>query len=278
MRSTESSNWPPLSGVRTVKVTVLGSGTVDPQPQRAGSGFYIEGSGGAFVMDLGPGTLRSGLLAGLPMATVQTLVLTHFHPDHTSDIVPFFFARKYAPDPWPAAPPMEVFGPAGTEDFLDRIFHAWPSLKPEADQLQIIELSPGNPPRKIAQTFTVEAFPAQHGEMNAHCYRFVDGEKTVSFSGDTSLCDGVFEAAHASDLFFCECSCFPRGIEPISCRQVHLSWEDVAEICQRSGAKKVVLTHLYELVLARDPGPLESLESVLSIPVELAGDRAVYQV
>ncbi len=260
-----------------MRVTVLGSGTVDPQPHRAGSGFFIEGSEGSLVMDLGPGTLRSGLLAGLPMATVETVVLTHFHPDHTSDLVPFLFARKYAPDPWPAGPPLRIYGPSGTVDFLDRIFGAWPSLKPESEKLEVVELCPDGSSQTIGSAMTVEAFPARHGDMKAHCYRFRNQQKTVAFSGDTSLCDGVFEVAQGSDLFFCECSCFPRGIEPLSCREVHLSWEDVAEICHRAAPKKVILTHLYEVVLARHPGPLESLQSTLSIAVEMATDRAVYQ-
>lgn len=88
----------------------------------------------------------------------------------------------------------------------------------------------------------------------------------------TRFCPGIEAAAAGVQLFVCECSCFPRGCEPLYCREVHLSWEDVAEICEKAQPERVILTHLYEPVLAKKPNPLDSLQQRLSVPVRLAED------
>ncbi len=261
-----------------LRVTVLGSGTVDPVPHRASSGFCLQNGDHQILVDLGAGTLRNGVLSGLEMFRVETVVLTHFHPDHTSDLVPFLFARKYAPAPWADAPPLSIFGPLGTQEFLKGIFTAWPSIEPPADKLRVTEMEPGERCWELPGDSSLMVYPAVHGDMTALSLRFEVGGKVIAFSGDTALCAGVVEAAREADLFLCECSCFPRGQEPIYCRSVHLSWEDVAEISQQAEPRRLVLTHLYEQVLNKKPNPLDSLTKVLTLPVDLAEDRAVYDV
>ena len=257
-----------------MKITILGSGTVDPRPHRASTGFYLEGAGAPIVIDLGANTLRNAMQAGLPMHTVEKVLLTHHHPDHTSDLVPFLFARKYATEAWRESVPLTVLGPAGTGDFLGKIFAAWPSVMPESG-LSVGEIKTGED-FAIGPELRLSAFEAVHGDMIALSFRLRWADKVLSFSGDTALCPGVVQAARDADLFFCECSCFPRGQEPLYCRQVHLSWEDVAEICQQAGVRKVVLTHLYEPVMQRHPNPLESLTMALDIPVHAAADLSTY--
>lgn len=261
-----------------MRVTVLGSGTVDPRPKRASTGFVLEVGGREILVDLGAGTLRNGILAGIDMAEVGTVVLTHFHPDHTSDLVPFLFARKHAPEAWREGPPITLYGPQGTRDFLHKIFQAWPSIEPEEGRLEVIEVAPAAEPLTLAGGVRLTAQTAVHGDMKALSYRFETQDTIVAFSGDTALCPGVIEVARGADLFFCECSCFARGVEPLHCRSVHLSWEDVAEICEVALPRRVVLTHLYEQVLSRKPDPLECLSKVLAVPVELASDQAIYEV
>lgn len=260
-----------------MKVTVLGSGTVDPRPNRASTGFFLESTGDPIVVDMGANTLRNAVQAGLPIHLARTVLLTHHHPDHTSDLVPFLFARKYATEAWRESQPLTIYGPLGSLEFLEKIFAVWPSIKPEGG-LVVRELQPGGRSQELAGSLSLSVFEAVHGDMTALCLRLEGDGKVLSFSGDTALCPGVVAAARDADLFFCECSCFPRGQEPLYCRQVHLSWEDVAEICQESAARRVVLTHLYEPVMRRRPNPLDLLTEALSIPVHAAEDLAVYSL
>ena len=55
-----------------------------------------QGRGQLLVLDLGLGTLRSLLRYGLNFSAIDVLALTHLHPDHVGDLIPFLFATRYA--------------------------------------------------------------------------------------------------------------------------------------------------------------------------------------
>jgi len=263
-----------------VKLTILGSGTVDPRPDRACSGYFLETSAGDCVVDIGNGVVRRAMEHGVALPRVERLFLSHLHPDHTSDIVTFLFARKHAPPPWSRQSSLTLFGPPGTQAFMQAVFQAWPSLQDSGDgpAVEIVEFSMEEHVLWSEGQVSVTVVPVVHGDMEAVGYRFVDADRVFAYSGDSKLCDGVKRVASGADLFLCECSCFSRGCEPLYCRSVHLSWEDVAEICEEANPSRVVLTHLYQLVLDDKPNPLESLQGVLSAPVSLAVDGAQYQI
>ncbi len=269
-----------------MEVTVLGSGTVEPSALRASSGYLVtfEGGGSPLGVDLGAGALRTAIAAGLPMHRVERLALTHLHPDHTADLVPLLFARKCAPSPWGEAAPLTLLGPPGTSRMLEGMFEAWPSLRPEGERspLSVVELDPAGGQHRLESDTLLFWFPVEHGDQSAYAYRVERraAERTEStvFSGDTALCAGVKAAARQADLFFCELSCYPRGCEPLRCREVHLSWEDVVEICSEARVKRLLLTHLYQRVLEAEPSPLQSVRRALDIPVDLAADGRTYRL
>ena len=255
-----------------MKLTVLGSGTVDPQPLRSSSGYHLATSEGDFLFDLGNGALRRAVEFELEPNRVGRLFLSHLHPDHTADLVPFLFARNYAPPPWNECVPLTIHGPVGTEAMIEALYNAWPSIAPKEGkaQVDVSEYDEGCVFQR--EQVKVEAVSVEHGDMIAHAFRVTDGTRVLAYSGDTKLCAGARTVAREADLFICECSCFPRGCEPLYCREVHLSWEDVAEICREAQPKRLLLTHLYEPVLASKPNPLDSLREELDIPVDLAED------
>lgn len=255
-----------------MKLTVLGSGTVDPQPHRSCSGYFVETTSGGLILDLGNAALRQGVRSGLPIDRVENLFLSHLHPDHTADLVPFLFARNYAPPPWNESPALTLHGPPGTSALIESLYAAWPSLVPKEGKSHLSIVEYGEGVVWSAGEVTVSAVEVEHGDMDAFAFRVEDGDKALCYSGDTRLCPGIEAAADGVQLFVCECSCFPRGCEPLYCREVHLSWEDVAEICEKAQPESVILTHLYEPVLEKNPNPLESLQQRLTIPVSLAED------
>lgn len=257
-----------------MKLTILGSGTVDPLAHRACSGYFLETASEDVIFDLGNGTVRRAQELGVPVHAARRVFFSHLHPDHTSDLVTFLFARKYAPAPWSRESALTLYGPPGFTSFLESVFCAWPSIRPGEDDshFEVVEVPEFGGVAFESEDYRVEAVAVEHGDMLAFGFRFLEGERVLAYSGDTRLCEGVKTVAKGADLFLCECSCFPIGCEPLYCREVHLSWEDVAEICSLSGVKEVVLTHLYEPVLARSPNPLDSLREALEIPVSLAFD------
>ena len=76
-------------------ITVMGTGTVVPRLARRQSCAVVEAGGENVVLDLGNGSVRGMLHTNLDPFAVDRVFFTHFHPDHTSDIVPLLFALKY---------------------------------------------------------------------------------------------------------------------------------------------------------------------------------------
>lgn len=261
-----------------MKLTILGSGTVDPLAERACSGYFLETESGPLAFEMGNGVVRRAEQYGLPLTRVEHVFVSHLHPDHTTDLVTYLFARKYAPPPWSDAVSAALYGPPGFADFLEKVYAAWPSVRPEPAEVRVLEYPEGGGEVYRAGPVSVSVLPVEHGDMKAYGFRFNEGDKVLAYSGDSKLCEGVMEVAQGADLLLCECSCFPRGCEPLYCREVHMSWEDVAEVCEKTRPGRLLLTHLYKPVVERKPNPQDSLSDALDIEVALAIDGDAYQV
>src|ERR687886_1658559 len=78
-----------------MQITVVGSGTVVPSLKRHQSCVVVRAGGETLVFDLGSGAVRGMLGSGLDPFAVDRIFFTHFHPDHTVDVVPLLFAINY---------------------------------------------------------------------------------------------------------------------------------------------------------------------------------------
>ncbi len=78
-----------------MQITVVGSGTVVPRLERRQSCVVVRAGGQMLVFDIGSGALRGMLRSGLDPLSVDRIFFTHFHPDHTVDVVPLLFAINY---------------------------------------------------------------------------------------------------------------------------------------------------------------------------------------
>jgi ribonuclease BN (tRNA processing enzyme) len=64
--------------------------------------------------------------------------------------------------------------------------------------------------------------------------------KSIAFSGDTDVCEGLVEAARDANLAVFESS-FPDGQKAVG----HLTPGEAGEIASRSNAERLLLTHFY---------------------------------
>ena len=93
-----------------MRITIVGSGTVVPSLQRRQSCVVVSAGGETLVFDLGSGTVRGMLRADLDPFTVDRIFFTHFHPDHTVDVVPLLFAINHGSQEQRTRP-LRVAGP-----------------------------------------------------------------------------------------------------------------------------------------------------------------------
>jgi ribonuclease BN (tRNA processing enzyme) len=77
-----------------VKLTVLGCSGSYAGPGGACSGYLVQGGGVNLWLDAGPGTLAN-LQEHLDLDAIDGVVITHAHPDHWVDLLPFHNVVRY---------------------------------------------------------------------------------------------------------------------------------------------------------------------------------------
>jgi len=77
----------------------------------------MEVSGAKLLFDSGPGTMRRLLRTKTTIFDIDYIFYSHFHPDHTAELVPFLFATKY-PDISQRQRALTLVAGRGFEDFF----------------------------------------------------------------------------------------------------------------------------------------------------------------
>ena len=93
----------------SLKITLLGTGVGIPQPGRSQAAILMENDL-PLLFDCGAGTLLRLDQVGVSLEALETVVLTHLHLDHVSDLLALANARYLS-----GLPGLEVYGPKGTE-------------------------------------------------------------------------------------------------------------------------------------------------------------------
>lgn len=184
--------------------------------------------------------MRRLLEAGITIFDISYIFYSHFHPDHTAELVPFLFATKY-PDGNRRQKPLTIIAANGFSQFyngLKAAYGTWIELKPGL--LQTVELHNIGPDSRRFDDFTVGSLPVEHNKESL-AYRFTSPDgKSVVYSGDTDCSDNLVTLAKDTDLFICE-SAFPDQLKVDG----HLTPSMAGEIATRANVGKLILTHFY---------------------------------
>ncbi len=103
-----------------IRVTVLGSGTCVPSLKRSACALLMTVGAHQLLFDIGPGSMRRLLEAGVHVQDLSHVFISHFHPDHTGELAPLIFANKY-PDADRRRNPLTLIGGPGFLDFMTRL-------------------------------------------------------------------------------------------------------------------------------------------------------------
>ena len=226
-----------------MRVRVLGSSDAFNSSGRCHASYLIDGPGTAPVaIDFGATGLLSLRKANVSGRDIAAVIVTHLHGDHFGGL-PFLLLDGMYHEP--RSTPLELVGAVGLEKRVQDLFRGFYSDvadRPRAFETRYRELPPGEGADVIG--LRVETFPALHMDPPELplCLRITcpDG-KVIAFSGDTEPCDGLVAAAQGADLLIAECT----GLRPPCGR--HCSWQDwraLFALVMRSGARRVILSHL----------------------------------
>jgi ribonuclease BN (tRNA processing enzyme) len=258
------------------RVTILGSGTCVPSLNRSACSVLVESDGRRLLLDVGPGTMRRLLEAGVTIDTLDALLLSHFHLDHSGELAPLLFSSKYG-EFIRRRPLVAVGGPGFTGFFsgLKQVYGRWIELPPE--QFELREL-PGDG-MEIHQLagMHLACAPVNHSPESL-AYRLTDGDGcSVVYSGDTDMAAALTELARGAELLICEAA-FPASHRMPG----HLTPALAGEIAARAGVGTLVLTHFYPACETADitaecrqswHGPLVLARDLLQIPLSRPAAR-----
>jgi ribonuclease Z len=201
----------------SLKVTLLGTGSPMPSPDRAGPATLISAGGGAngegaehYLVDAGRGVLMRLAACGLGAPNLTAVLITHLHSDHITDLNDVITTR------WIMTfeeTPLTIVGPVGTKSVVD---HLLASLEPDIayriahhqdldhrPPVTVIEVTegvvdlPGDVQITCGQTDHKPVEPSVGFRFD---HRTDQGIATVVAAGDTMPCaglDALCEGAHA---------------------------------------------------------------------------------
>ncbi|AEH44299.1 beta-lactamase domain-containing protein [Thermodesulfatator indicus DSM 15286] len=222
-----------------MRLTVLGSGTGWPRLERGAPGYLLQIEKENILLDIGPGTIPRILKTGLTLPDIDAIFLSHFHPDHVTDLIPFFFATRYSLGYNRQKPFLLVAGDGFSSFFegLKSAFGKW--VVPPLGLLEIQELSCTYEAAFMCPPFTVRSAPVKHNPESL-AYRFEYQGKSLVYSGDTDYTENLVKLAHEADLLILECSA-PEGMK----KEGHLTPSLCGRIAGEARVKKLMLTHFY---------------------------------
>lgn len=243
-------------------ITFLGTGVAIPEKGRVQSGVLVRLEEKPLLIDCGSGVLSRFPEAGIPHTDVDTVLLSHLHLDHVSDVLPLLKANWLS-----GKPNMRIYGPEGTEDWFSTILEAYEYILDEVD-VEIIELLPG-------KEFTPEGFDCEINctaglhSVPTLAYRISAEDGEFVYAGDTEPCREIMDLATGTDLLIHECS-FPSSIKVTN----HTTPSSLAEILEEYNNEigSLCLTHFYPDMKGHEKDAISRLKRYFEGEVILAED------
>jgi ribonuclease BN (tRNA processing enzyme) len=243
-------------------------------PDRQMSGYVLVVDGHLYLIDCGYGVALQVARAGLDLRLLDSVFVTHHHPDHNIDLgsvlMLTWLSRRHDP--------IKVFGPppiaqmvVDYKRMMAPTIDLWiKDLKvPAFPSVSCQELSQAGTVMSDARV-RVSAAVVQHPPIvPALAYRFDIGTRSIVFSGDTVARDELVQLAEGADILVHEAmngpvieqmirTAFKQRVaakEPYAegysadewikhMRRGHTPVAEVGRIAAKAGVKTLVLSHL----------------------------------
>jgi ribonuclease BN (tRNA processing enzyme) len=226
-----------------MQLTVIGCGDAFGAGGNLQTSFLVRASASTFLIDCGTSTLIGMRRLGLQPVDIDTVFVTHLHGDHFGGLAWLLVDAIYASR---RTRPLVVTGP---KSIAERFAIAAEALYPGITaikrnfELAFAEYEARRPIE--AGGVTVIPFEVHHPSgAPPYALRFLLDGKVLTFTGDTGWVDVLCEAAQGADLLISECFQYDVSLP------IHLDYKVIDANYERLGAKRVLLTHMGEAMLA----------------------------
>ena len=207
-----------------MRLHMLGVNGPFPESDGATSGYLLEAGDTLLLLDAGSGVLGR-LTARTAPESLSAILLSHWHFDHTSDLLPLI----YRLDAMGARLP--VFAPIDESSALRRIVAACPNF-------ELTDVGPGD-------CFSLGGAEIKVGEARHPVpgvgYRISHGGRVFGYTGDTNTLPSLSAFYRGCHLLLAD-GLFPEAAWGEG--KPHLSARLAAGLARDAGAERLILTHL----------------------------------
>jgi ribonuclease BN (tRNA processing enzyme) len=286
-----------------LSLIVLGSGGPIANPRRASAGYVLSIDGKPrLLVDAGGGSFERIGRSGLDLSSLEQILLTHLHIDHTSDL-PAVIMHLYMGDrkrpiaitgptgrPGNDAAPENASPQPGVREFVRLLFGprgAWRYMNTfegfgitvrdtpsDVSDLAIYSI----PVDRVLEDLDVSVYAVAvpHGMMPSVAFRVDCDAESVVFSGDISASTASFIALAKNCSMLVHDFALPEGDQPHG--KLHAKPSAVGYTAKQSGARKLLLSHLMRPMESEVAQSLTIVRSEYDGPIEVATDLKAYQI
>ena len=223
-----------------MKLTVLGSGTSVPHPDRASSAHWLETSSGSLLLDISADAAHRMAQERLDWPNLDAIWVSHFHLDHLGGLPPLLFGWRAASQTRTRTKPLRIFGPAGLKRIVQTINDSNNyRLFEQSFPIEMVEVAPSEK-FEILPGVTADTSKTPHTDESMALRLKDESSKSFVYTSDTGFSENLASFANEVDLLLMECS-FRRN-KPV---EKHLELADAMKLAEMCRPRRLVLAHLY---------------------------------
>ncbi len=223
-------------------VRFIGSGDSFGSGGRFQTCILVEADGYRFLIDCGATSLVALKRAAVDPASIDAVLLTHFHGDHCGGVPYLILDGQFAK----RERPLVITGPPGVRERMTAVFEAALPTSSRTQQrfaVSYVELS-----ERATAIGPLEAvaLPVVHlPETVPHGLRVRVNDRVIAYTGDTEWCQALPRLADGAALLIAESYSVDKRIPQ------HLSHATLVGHRDELRAARIVLTHAGAETLAR---------------------------
>ena len=251
-----------------MKVTLLGTGSPIPDPHRAGPCTLVQVAQQNILIDCGRAAVMRLLAAGVMPGMVGTVLITHLHSDHITDLNDLVTTRWVM---MPANIPLRVIGPVGTRRMVDAMLDML-SLDQSYRHAHHDDLRANGPLTvDVVEIGAGETFSVGDVSVSTHAtdhrpvdpsigFRIMHDNKVAALAGDTIPCAGLDELCTDADIYVQTvirddlvqqfAPLVPNGQRFLDILDYHSTVAQAGQTAARNRVKTLMLTHCVPAVQA----------------------------
>ena len=213
-------------------ITLLGTGTCQIEHERRASSVLLDLDGLPILFDCGHGIVQRLLEAGISHDRLNHIVLSHFHPDHVSDLIPLLQVGAWSRRD-PRSSDLHIYGPPGVQRLVNGLMNLFgpSSFTQPSYAVYTHEITTEQIEIETRRFDFISLPPAGN-----HGLHFDYRGKRYALTGDSHF--------HAQEIDFL------KEIDLAVIDSGHLEDEQIVQLAVQSQARVIVCSHLYREIYA----------------------------